>query len=216
MRNLNSYPIRQHLLCVLPLLLTILLLWLVVGPDSSVADFFSAHRETSPGLTSSMQIITTWATVPLFLFYAVLLLSAWRTKNTSLRNFVLGAAAGFFAVFVLCEICKIIVGRQRPFTGYGFVPLSLTDSHHSFPSGHTSRILSSALPLAQQYGNVLLPLALGCLVALVGFSRVYLGWHYPSDLFGSLIAGSIGGYIAWRVSRSSTAQKLFARLVPFR
>jgi len=203
MYGLDSYPIKRHLLCVLPLVLTMFLLWFMVGPDSSMAAYFAAHREAHPALTRAMQIITTWANAPLYIFYAVLLLSAWRNKSMPLRNFVLGAAAGFLVAFILCEICKIAVGRQRPLTGNGFAPFSFTNANHSFPSGHTTRILSSALPIAHRYGNILLALTLGCLIALVGFSRVYLSWHYPSDILGGLIMGSIGGYVAWRVSRSS-------------
>ena len=204
MRGLDPYPIKRHLLCALPLLLTIALLWILVGPDASMTAFFSAQREAHPNLTHAMQIVTTWANVPLCLFYAVLFLSAWRNKNAPLRNFVLGAAAGFLIALVLGEICKITVGRQRPLAGSGFAPFSFTDANHSFPSGHTTRIVSSTLPLAHRYGKgLLLPLALGCLAALVGFSRVYLSWHYPSDILGGLVTGGIGGYVAWRVSRSA-------------
>jgi undecaprenyl-diphosphatase len=203
MRGLDSYPVKQHFLCALPLVLTMLLLWLTAGSDSSVTAFFSDYRETHPGLTRVMQIITSWANAPLYILYALLLLAARRNKNAPLRNFVLGAAVGFLVAFVLGEICKITIGRQRPLAGDGFAPFSFTNANHSFPSGHTTRIVASALPLAHRYGNVLLPLALGCLAALVGFSRVYLSWHYPSDILGGLIAGSIGGYVAWRVSRSS-------------
>ena len=202
MRGLDAYPFKRHLLCAMPLVLTIVLLWVMVGSDASMTAFFSAHREAHPKLTRAMQIITVWANLPVYILYACLLLAALRKKNASLRNFVLGAAAGFLAAFVLGEICKIAVGRQRPLAGDGFAPFSLANANHSFPSGHTTRIVSSTLPLACRYGNILLPLALGCLAALVGFSRVYLSWHYPSDLLGGLITGSIGGYVAWRVSRS--------------
>ena len=203
MRGLDSYPVKRHLLCALPLLLTIVLLWAILGSDSSVAAFFAAHRETHPGLTRAMRVFTSWANLPVYIFYALLLLSALRNKNTSLRNFVIGAVAGFFAALILSEICKIGVGRQRPLAGDGFAPFSFTDANHSFPSGHTTRIVASTLPLAHRYGNILIPLALGCLAALMGFSRIYLNWHYPSDILGGLITGSIGGYVAWRMSRSS-------------
>ena len=203
MSDLAAYPFKRHLLCALPLVLTIVLLWAVAGSDASTTAFFAARREAHPKLTHVMQIVTTWANLPVYLLYAWLLLSARRNKNASLRNFVLGAAAGFLTAFVLGEICKIAVGRQRPLVGNGFAPFSLANDNHSFPSGHTTRIVSSTLPLACRYGNILLPLALGCLAALVGFSRVYLSWHYPSDILGGLITGSIGGYVAWRVSRTS-------------
>jgi undecaprenyl-diphosphatase len=207
MRGPDSYPIQRHVLYALPLLLTIALLWIMVGPDASMTAFFSAHREAHPGLTRAMRIVTDWANAPVYILYLALFLSAWRNSNVPLRNFVLGAAAGFLAAFVLGEICKIAVGRQRPLAGDGFAPFSFTNANHSFPSGHTIRIVSSTLPLAQRYGNVLLPLALGCLAALVGFSRVYLSWHYPSDILGGLVTGSIGGCVAWRVARSSRLLK---------
>lgn len=200
--KMSSYPIKQHLLCGLPPLLIIVLLWVMVGSDSAMTPFFSAYRETHPGLTRFMQIITDWANIPLYILYTLLFLAAWRNKNASLRHFVLGAVAGFLAALALSEICKITVGRQRPLAGDGFMPFSFTKDYHSYPSGHTTRIVSSILPLAQRYGNVLLPLTLGCLAALVGFSRVYLSWHDPSDILGGFITGSIGGYVAWRVSCS--------------
>jgi undecaprenyl-diphosphatase len=210
----NSYPIKRHLLCAMPLLLTLVLLWVVLGPDASMTAFFSAHRATHPGRTRAMQNIATGADIRLYMFFALLFLSAWRNKNVPLRNFVLGVAAGLIAAIVLCEICKISIGRQRPLTGDAFVPFSLTNANQSFPSGHTTRIVASTLPLAHRYGNILLPLALGCLAALVGFSRVYLSWHYPSDILGGLIMGSIGGYVAWRVSRSSRFMRCFPNVRP--
>ena len=199
MRASDTYPLKRHILCVLPLVLTIIPLWVVVGPDAAMTAFFSAQREMHPNLTRAMQIITTWANIPVYMLYALLFLSAWRKRDASLRNFVLGAIAGFVAAFVLNEICKISFGRQRPLVGNGFEPFSFSNANHSFPSGHTTRIVATTLPLAHRYGEVLLPLALGCLAALVGFSRVYLSWHYPSDILGGIITGSIGGYVAWRV-----------------
>jgi undecaprenyl-diphosphatase len=63
----------------------------------------------------------------------------------------------------------------------------LTD--HSFPSGHTTAIFSVTVPLMctnPWLGPVLLPLA-----SLVGISRMYLGFHYPSDcLVGCFIGTS--------------------------
>jgi undecaprenyl-diphosphatase len=61
---------------------------------------------------------------------------------------------------------------------------------HSFPSGHTTAIFSVVFPfilLMPMLGIILLPLAL-----IVGFSRIYLGLHYPTDT----IAGAILGCIA--------------------
>ena len=60
-------------------------------------------------------------------------------------------------------------------------------SDHSFPSGHTTAIFSVVMPFvfaAPIMGLVLIPLA-----ALVGFSRMYLGLHYPSDVAAGCAIG---------------------------
>jgi undecaprenyl-diphosphatase len=34
----------------------------------------------------------------------------------------------------------------------------------------------------------------GCLLALLGFSRIYLGWHHPSDVFFGWALGGVAGF----------------------
>ncbi len=60
-------------------------------------------------------------------------------------------------------------------------------SDHSFPSGHTTAIFSVVMPFvftAPIMGLILLPIA-----AIVGFSRMYLGLHYPSDVAAGCAIG---------------------------
>jgi undecaprenyl-diphosphatase len=62
----------------------------------------------------------------------------------------------------------------------------LTD--HSFPSGHTTAIFSTMIPLMMAlpvFSVILLPLTL-----LVGISRIYLGLHYPSDCLAGGVIGT--------------------------
>ena len=80
------------------------------------------------------------------------------------------------------------IGRDRP-------PLHFTEPHPlvavphsgSFPSGHTATSFACAATLA--WLTPLPKTALFLLAALIAFSRVYNGVHYPLDLIGGALVG---------------------------
>lgn len=95
---------------------------------------------------------------------------------------------------------KILVSRPRP-------PADATGSliaetgNNSFPSGHTafavSLVLGTVLVLAHGQVERLTVLAAGALfVAVVAFTRMYLGVHYLSDVIGSVLISS-AAILAW-------------------
>jgi undecaprenyl-diphosphatase len=89
---------------------------------------------------------------------------------------------------------KVVVERPRPVLPWAHV---LPD--YSFPSGHTMNSLVFYLAIAlvvwatygKRPGALAVVLALAIAVA-IGFSRIYLGYHYLSDVVAGLAAG-----IAW-------------------
>lgn len=75
---------------------------------------------------------------------------------------------------------------------------------HSFPSGHTTSVFVFAgvlFAFSRQWSERLVLIAVA---ALVGFSRVALGVHWPQDVlagaFGGLFAAALGSWLAihWR------------------
>ncbi|HEY3363722.1 MAG TPA: phosphatase PAP2 family protein [Symbiobacteriaceae bacterium] len=122
---------------------------------------------------------------------------------------------------VLEAVIKVLVRRPRP-------PLTLPDVHvigavpnsFSFPSGHalTAFAAATVLLMAVQYRKdprqrPLAPAWLGwtamILAAAVGFSRVYVGVHYPSDVLAGAAMGWLVGRGAWRLFERAAAP--FAR-----
>lgn len=88
---------------------------------------------------------------------------------------------------LLVQAVKRSVGRGRPSCRGGISAIVREPDRFSFPSGHATAGMVIALSYA-----VVFPLWAGPLLllgALVGFSRVRLGVHYPSDvLAGQLLA----------------------------
>lgn len=88
------------------------------------------------------------------------------------------------------------VARSRPYDCIrGLIPLITPPTDYSFPSGHTAASFAVGVllfrKLPKRYGIPALVLA-----ALIGFSRLYLGVHYPSDVLAGALLGTGISYAA--------------------
>jgi undecaprenyl-diphosphatase len=83
-----------------------------------------------------------------------------------------------------------LIGRPRPFMRYP-TPHTLVSApaDPSFPSGHTTVAFACAAVLAYYEPRLAAPLFL--LAIAIGFSRVYVGVHYPLDVVGGAALGLV-------------------------
>lgn len=114
--------------------------------------------------------------------------------------------AGFASVVVFNHfILKNIINRPRPFLGQqelqDFITslgMKLPDSS-SFPSGHTTISITSAVILIMCFGKrgawSLIP------AGLISISRIFLCVHYPTDVLAGIVEGVILGVLVTIVGR---------------
>ena len=115
----------------------------------------------------------------------------------------IGLAVAFALIFslLICNITiKPIVARIRPYDlreGIELIIARPTD--YSFPSGHSSISFAGAIPILLHNKKIGIPALV--LAILIAFSRLYLYVHFPTDVLGGIIVGSLCGVMGYFASK---------------
>ncbi len=159
-----------------------------IGPDwlTHVVDDI-----TSLGGTTVLCLITVLTVVYLLIM-----------RQRSRGAFVAFSILGGWAISVLL---KIGIARPRP----DIVPHLISVNDLSFPSGHAMLSTVTYLTLGALLSRIQTTKAARVyfiavaifLSSIIGFSRIYLGVHYPTDVLGGWCAGASWAIFCWILAR---------------
>ncbi len=114
------------------------------------------------------------------------------------RRLAVEVVLGTLTLWLLVELTKVLTDRARPF-------LALEQSRvigwrergRSFPSGHTTQTFFLVTLLIHQFQLAIwAAIILYALAGVVGFTRVYVGAHYPRDVIAGAVLGTVWGVVA--------------------
>jgi undecaprenyl-diphosphatase len=151
-----------------------------------------------PWLADTMRDLTSLGSVPVLLILTTIVVVALVAHRQRRQAAIL---AGAVALANLSNsLFKVFYARPRPdFVVYGTLPLS-----QSFPSGHSTVATATYFLFAVMASSLETRLAprvfafgtAAFLAIIVGFSRVYLGVHWPSDVLAGWFLGGVWALIA--------------------
>ena len=152
----------------------------------------------TPILDKIMQLITHLGDMGIiWIILTIVMLLIPKTRKSG----VIMAAALIVDVILCNVILKNLIARVRPYDVNTAVQVLVAKpKDFSFPSGHTAASFASvsALYLAGEKKMWKPALALAILIA---FSRMYLYVHYPTDILGGVIFGSLSAWIGYQCSK---------------
>ena len=110
------------------------------------------------------------------------------------------------AYMVYYVLKDVIIKRERPYVTLSDVHTMHLDTadKYSMPSGHTTAAFAVATALTLRYPKPYVYIPAYAWAAFVGYGRIYMGLHYPSDVLAGAILGSASAFAIHIISPQLT------------
>ena len=170
------------------------------------SDLFLFLNGLHVGWMDKVMVLLTdmWAWFPI---YALLVF--WAVRQYGKRSWLVFLAVG---VVVLCSdqlashVCKPLFHRLRPCYNIDFqdlihLPKGMAGGKYGFVSSHAANtfavaaFLTPALRSYRPWAAIVLYLW----AFISSYSRIYIGYHYPGDIFAGAVLGVLIGMIMWKL-----------------
>ena len=126
-----------------------------------------------------------------------------RSDRPRTRHVLVAAGLSFLLGFAFNQLVLLLVHRTRPYDGGVTQLLIARSADYSFPSDHATATFSIAVAFLL-HGMRRAGLGFLAAAVLVGFSRVYIGTHYATDVLGGALTGIVAAVVVGAIYREGS------------
>lgn len=108
---------------------------------------------------------------------------------------------------VVTKGLKVAIDRERPYQKYSGIYPHKIDDGESFPSGHATVAFATATTLSLQYKKWYIVVPAYVWAAGVGYSRLYLGEHYTTDVLAGAVVGTGSAFLSHWLTKKLFKEK---------
>ncbi len=164
--------------------------------DTAVSDFIAHHRNRV--VYNFMVNVSRFGDWPEHFALGLILAGvAWWRGNKKWTRIFLSMLIALAIAGVVGRGIEIATGRARPSVRTEEVWNRFSSKYHAFPSGHVTA--SMAFFGVLFFANRRVAVACLPIPILIGFSRIYLGAHYLSDVVCGVILGILSAVLVAHV-----------------
>ncbi len=157
------------------------------NPDVPNSNFWQNITRTSKPISYSLPLIMFAASLP--------------HDNKDLQKHALESFGTLAINAASIQIIKVAVNRDRPYQTYTDIHPDIYQNGKSFVSGHTALAFGSATTLSLQFKKWYVVAPAYAWAGAIGYSRLYLGQHYPTDLMGAAVVGAGSAYLSHKANK---------------
>ncbi len=174
------------------LIICVTLFVLIWRSDYDLKILDIVNHERIGFLDKAFIFITDTAFIVAILIPTIIVAVAFLKNNEKMKRVGCQIYVALFTSTIITTTLKYVLNRTRPFVNNHSIEKLSSGGSPSFPSGHTADafvIGVSVVILSDNRMKFIVPVWLWALA--VGYSRMALGVHYPSDVVGSILIGTL-------------------------
>jgi len=129
-------------------------------------------------------------------------------KDKQLRYKAYQMVVGIGLSMSLSLALKYSIDRARPYEKYTFIFPHTKEDSPSFPSGHTTAAFETATSLSLNFPKWYVIVPSYAWAGAIGYSRMYLGVHYPTDVAAGMLLGAGSAWLTWKINQQLQKRKV--------